>query len=40
MERSRILQERGREALMDDMQRAYRQGEDVGPARGGTLVPR
>ena len=40
MERSRILQERGREALMEDMQRAYRQGEDVGPARGGTLVPR
>ena len=32
MERSRILEARGRDALMDDMQRAYREGRDVGPA--------
>ncbi|HYY05500.1 MAG TPA: NADH-quinone oxidoreductase subunit I [Candidatus Limnocylindria bacterium] len=32
MERSRILEERGRDALMEDMQRAYREGRDVGPA--------
>jgi NADH-quinone oxidoreductase subunit I len=29
MERSRVLQERGRDALMDDMQRAYREAEDA-----------
>ncbi|HJQ98598.1 MAG TPA: NADH-quinone oxidoreductase subunit I [Candidatus Polarisedimenticolaceae bacterium] len=40
MERSRILQERGRDALMNDMQDAYREGRDVGPALGGTLAPR
>ena len=27
MERSRILQERGRDALMDDLQRVYREEE-------------
>ena len=32
MERSRILETRGRDALMDDMQRAYQEGQDVGPA--------
>jgi formate hydrogenlyase subunit 6/NADH:ubiquinone oxidoreductase subunit I len=32
MERSRVLQERGRDALMDDMQRDYREGLDRGPA--------
>ena len=32
MERSRILETRGRDALMEDMQRAYQEGRDVGPA--------
>jgi NADH-quinone oxidoreductase subunit I len=32
MQRSRVLQERGRNALMDDMQRAYQAGEATGPA--------
>jgi len=32
MERSHVLQERGRDALMDDMQRDYREGLDRGPA--------
>jgi NADH-quinone oxidoreductase subunit I len=32
MERSRVLQEQGRDALMDDMQRDYREGRDRGPA--------
>src|SRR5436309_6890410 len=40
MERSQVLQERGRDALMDDMQRAYQQGADAGPAVGGQLAPR
>jgi len=32
MERSRVLQDRGRDALMDDMQRAYEDGKATGPA--------
>jgi NADH-quinone oxidoreductase subunit I len=32
MERSRVLQARGRGALMEDLQRAYREGQAVGPA--------
>jgi hypothetical protein len=32
MERSRVLQTRGRDALMEDMQRAYEEGQSVGPA--------
>ena len=32
MERSRVLQTRGRGALMEDLQRAYREGQAVGPA--------
>jgi NADH-quinone oxidoreductase subunit I len=32
MERSRVLQDRGRDALMDDMQRAYQDGQATGPA--------
>jgi NADH-quinone oxidoreductase subunit I len=32
MERSRVLQDRGRDALMDDMQRAYEDGQSTGPA--------
>ncbi len=32
MERSRVLQERGRDALMDDLQRAYGEGQATGPA--------
>ncbi len=34
MERSRVLQERGRDALMEDLQRAYREA-DAAVARGG-----
>ena len=40
MARSRVLAERGRDALMGDMLRGYEEGRDVGPARGGELVPR
>jgi NADH-quinone oxidoreductase subunit I len=36
MERSRVLQTRGRDALMEDMQRAYEEGRSTGPA----VVPR
>jgi NADH-quinone oxidoreductase subunit I len=32
MERSRVLQIRGRDALMEDMQRAYEEGQSAGPA--------
>jgi NADH-quinone oxidoreductase subunit I len=32
MERSRVLQDRGRDALMDDLQRAYGEGQATGPA--------
>jgi NADH-quinone oxidoreductase subunit I len=34
MDRSRVLQERGRDALMDDLQRAYQEGRETGPAVG------
>lgn len=42
MERSRVLEARGRNALMDDMQRAYEEGQATGPAvvPAGTAQPR
>lgn len=39
MERSRVLQERGRDALMDDLQRAYRDAE-VAASRAVTADPK